>query len=207
MQSASERTGRQKRHEATRASILAAALAIAREDGWLGVTMRRIAERIDYSHAALYAYFATKEVLLLALVQEGGEKFHAAMQAVAERDLPPAEKVAALGRTQWEFAWQHPELYQVMHGLGGVAFATEEARNLGKEAGSPAVAVIAEVLRGLGHDPQEAERKTALAWSTIHGLIALTMAGRFTREEGAALVAEAAQDAFLAWGAPAPEET
>lgn len=195
-----EKSGRQKRHEATRASILAAAVALAREEGWSGVTMRRIAERIDYTHAALYAYFASKDDLLLALLHEGGETFRAAMQAAAGRDAPVAEKVAALGRAQWDFAWRHPELYQVMHGLGGVAFATAEARAAGQHAGAPAVAVIAEVLRELGRDPQEAERKTALAWSTTHGLISLTMAGRFTREEGEALLAEAAQDLLLAWG-------
>lgn len=62
---------RHRRRDATRQRILAAATEIAADEGWPGVTMRKIADRIDYSHPALYAYFATKEDLLLALLRAG----------------------------------------------------------------------------------------------------------------------------------------
>jgi AcrR family transcriptional regulator len=52
-------------------SILEAARAIALAEGWSNVTMRKIAERIEYSHAAIYDYFENKDVLLLELVHEG----------------------------------------------------------------------------------------------------------------------------------------
>lgn len=74
-----------------------------------------------------------------------------------------------------------------MHGLGGVAFA------------------IAALLAERGLDAGAAGRKATLYWATVHGLVTLTMAGRFSRDEGAALAQEAADDALIAWGvAPSP---
>lgn len=91
-----------------------------------------------------------------------------------------------------------------MHGLAGVAFATAESRAVGVNAAEPATAVVGACLVRHGRDPDDAARKTALLWSSVHGLVAPTMAGRFSREEGATLVAEATSDACAAWRAQPP---
>ena len=59
---------RDLRREATRRLILDAATELAAAEGWPSVTMRKVADRVNYSHPALYAYFATKDDLLLALL-------------------------------------------------------------------------------------------------------------------------------------------
>ena len=108
----------------------------------------------------------------------------------------------ALAGVLWEFPWRHPELYQVMHGLGGVAFANAETRAEGRAAVAPGLAVVGPLLAQHGRDPGDAERLCVLFWCTMHGLVSLTMAGRFTREEGALLAASAARDALASWTAP-----
>ena len=193
---------RDLRREATRRLILDAATELAAAEGWPGVTMRRVADRVNYSHPALYAYFETKDDLLLALLHEGLALYTAELQAAAEAAASPEEAVLALANVLWEFPWQHQELYQVMHGLGGVAFANAETRTEGQAAVAPAVAVVGPLLAQHGRDPQDAERLCTLFWCTMHGLVSLTMAGRFTREEGAALAASAAHDALTSWTTP-----
>ncbi len=193
---------RDLRREETRRLILDAATGLAAEEGWPSVTMRRVADRVNYSHPALYAYFATKDDLLLALFHEGLRLYAASLQAAVDSAVTPEDAVMALARVLWEFPWQHQELYQVMHGLGGVAFANPETRAEGQAAVDPAVAVVGPLLARHGRDPQDAERLCVLFWCTMHGLVSLTMAGRFTREEGAALAASAAQDALASWTAP-----
>ena len=195
---------RRRRHELTRERILAAATEIAREEGWPAVTMRRIADRIDYSHPALYAYFATKEDLLVALLREGLALYRGAMQAAADTPASLEERALALNAVLWEFPWRHPELYQVMHGLGGVAFVNADTRAEERATVEPAASVVAELLARHGRDPGEAARLCTLHWCLIHGLVTLTMAGRFTREEGAALAAQAGRDAVAAWTSPLP---
>lgn len=193
---------RDRRRAATRDRILAAATELAGEEGWPNVTMRKIADRIDYSHPALYAYFASKEDLLLALLREGLTRFRGALQAAADTATSPEEGVLALNAVLWDFPWRHPELYQVMHGLGGVAFVTADARVEERAVVEPAVVVVAALLARHGRDPEEALRLCTLQWCTIHGLVTLTMAGRFTREEGAALAHRAGRDALTAWTSP-----
>ena len=193
---------RDQRREATRRLILDAATELAAAEGWPGVTMRKVADRVNYSHPALYAYFATKEDLLLALLHEGLALYTAALRAAADAAKTPEDAVLALARVLWEFPWQHQELYQVMHGLGGVAFANAETRAEGRASVAPAVAAVGSLLARHGYDPADAERLCVTFWCTMHGLVSLTMAGRFTREEGAALAAAAAQDALATWTSP-----
>ena len=195
---------RQRRRALTRERILAAATELAREEGWQGVTMRKIADRIDYSHPALYAYFATKEDLLIGLLREGLALYRGALQEAADLDASPEKRALALNAVLWEFPWRHPELYQVMHGLGGVAFVNADTRAEERATVEPAAAVVADLLARHGRDPAEAVRLCTLHWCMIHGLVTLTMAGRFTREEGAALAAQAGLDAVTAWTSPLP---
>lgn len=194
---------REQRREATRRLILDAATELAAAEGWPSVTMRKVADRVNYSHPALYAYFATKDDLLLALLHEGLALYTAELRAAAAAADTPEAAVLALASVLWEFPWQHPELYQVMHGLGGVAFASAETHAEGRASVAPAVAVVGPLLARHGRDPADAERLCVLLWCTMHGLVSLTMAGRFTREEGAALAASAARDALASWTSPA----
>jgi AcrR family transcriptional regulator len=65
----------QRRRERERAdaqeSILSSARDLARRDGWDAVTMRRLADEIEYSANFAYRYFAGRDDILLALVREG----------------------------------------------------------------------------------------------------------------------------------------
>jgi AcrR family transcriptional regulator len=181
---------------------LAAAVELAHEEGWPKVTLRQIADRIEYTHPAIYRYFATKEELLLALVHQGLQMFTADLEAARSSAQNPQQALFALAAAHWAFAWHYPELYQVMHGLGGVAFSTADTVEEGRRAGAPAIAAVEAVLTQAGLEPRDAEPKVVLLWSTIHGLITLTMAGRFSQAEGEALALQAVRDALLAWGVP-----
>ena len=68
MQAVGTRTRRQER---TRRAILDSALAIVAESGPDALSMRAIADRIDYSAAGLYEYFGSKEEILNAVREEG----------------------------------------------------------------------------------------------------------------------------------------
>ncbi len=52
-------------------SILSAARNLARREGWDAVTMRRLADEIEYSANFAYSYFTGRDDILLALVRDG----------------------------------------------------------------------------------------------------------------------------------------
>jgi AcrR family transcriptional regulator len=195
-------TYRARRQGALRERALQAAVDLAREDGWSNVTMRKIADRIDYTHAALYAYFASKDEVLLALLRQGHQLLYARLDAARAAAPTPDAALFALMDAYWDFACEQPELYQVMHGLGGAAFSTAETRADGQQIAEPVAASIEAVLVHHGLAPHAVEQKVELLWSTMHGLITLTMAGRFAQPHAAALAAQAVRDALTVWGVP-----
>lgn len=106
-----ERKEREK-HE-TREMILAAAKKLFLNEGFEHITIRRIAEKIEYSPAAVYLYFKDKDAILCALQEIGFNEFHRRQQILAGiKD--PAEKLRAHGRLYVQFAFENRELYDLM---------------------------------------------------------------------------------------------
>lgn len=74
----------ERRRRKVRDAIVEAAEAIFAEEGEAGISMRRIAERIDYSPAALYKYFNSKEALFDEIREQFFERLYRRMVEVAE---------------------------------------------------------------------------------------------------------------------------
>src|SRR5690349_16811170 len=107
---------RERRRREVREAILAAARAIAREEGWGAVTIRKVADRIDYRSPVLYEHFASKEDLQLALLRDGFRDLQGRMEAAATTTDDPAQALHRIVRAYWTFAEDSAELYQVMYG-------------------------------------------------------------------------------------------
>lgn len=73
----------ERRRRKVRDAIIGAAEAIFAEEGESGLSMRRIAERIDYSPAALYKYFDSKEALFREIREQFFERLLVRMQQVS----------------------------------------------------------------------------------------------------------------------------
>jgi AcrR family transcriptional regulator len=183
-----------------RQAILKAAGDIAAEEGWQAVTVRKVAEKVEYSPAALYEYFKSKEAILLELMREGFRLLSQEMRAVPEGDNP-AQRLVAVARRYWDFAFQHPELYQVMHGLGGVSFGTAETPEEAKDSFLVLRDAVRAVFPGDSVAGQDLYDEVDTFWAMLHGLVSLTMAGRIKdgRERAATLVDPAVAVYVAAW--------
>jgi AcrR family transcriptional regulator len=193
---------RQRQRQELRSSILAAAREIASTEGWQSVTIRKIAELIEYSPPLIYEYFDSKEDLLLELVRMGYEKQLEAVEAAREASSDSPEKaLLAMAHAWCRFAFDSPDLYQVMYGLGGVSFPVTELRNEGEKIGEAMAGVLRDMLAKNGKEAEDIWEKVTLAWGTLHGLVALSMAGRIAcgGEEAERLVGRAMRDYLAAW--------
>ena len=192
---------RQRQRQQLRDGILSAAREIASAEGWRAVTIRRIAERVEYSPPVLYEYFDSKEDLLLELVRMGyAGQLRAIEEAKASSD-DPEEALLAVARAYLRFSFGSPDLYQVMYGLGGVSFPVGELRKEGERIGRTIAEVVEELLRKNGKPVEDVWDKVTLPWATLHGLLALRMAGRFVigEEELERLAELAMRDSIAAW--------
>jgi len=74
--------------------ILAQALELLREVGLAGITVKKIAERVGFTEAALYRHFASKRDLVLAMMQCLDRELLDPAHAIAARaELPPEDRL------------------------------------------------------------------------------------------------------------------
>lgn len=104
---------RLREKEATRARILSAARELFVRDGVAAVTMRKIAQRIEYTPTAIYHHFADKDTLLRELCEHDFRALATAFLRIG-RIEDPVERVAAIGRAYMRFGREHPEQYRFM---------------------------------------------------------------------------------------------
>src|SRR2546423_8804434 len=109
---------RQERdREAVGRSILDAARELFVSEGYQNVSIRKIAERIEYSPAAIYSYFPSKDDIFFALAEEG---FRLLGDPAAEEHrrqlgaLPPLERIRAIFWRLYEFSRQQPQYFELM---------------------------------------------------------------------------------------------
>src|SRR3990172_13422959 len=109
--------GIKERHERERQAVARAILDAARAlfvwEGYGHVSMGRIAGRIEYSPAAIFRYFRSKDDIFFALAEEG---FHL-MSDRARRPLRARDPLEAIRRTFlgfYDFSREHPEYFALM---------------------------------------------------------------------------------------------
>lgn len=113
--------GIKERQERDRQTLSRAILDAARElfvaEGFGNVSIRKIAERIEYSPAAIYGYFPSKDDIFFALAEEGFRLLgdpDAAGHVPVPKGAPPLERVRAKFWRLYEFSREHPQYFALM---------------------------------------------------------------------------------------------
>ena len=115
-----ERKPSTRRYTRTREMILQAAQELILEEGLYAFSMRKLAEKVDYSPAALYKYFTNKEEILEEMRQQ---VFQMEANFSAQHllpNLPPDQQLMESGRTYLEFSKAYPQYYELMMSAGGL---------------------------------------------------------------------------------------
>src|SRR5580765_5352215 len=104
---------REREKQELRIKILDAARDLFAAEGYDAVTMRKIAEKIEYSPTAIYQHFADKDALVAELCHHDFRSFATHFgRAAAVQD--PIERLCASGRAYFDFAVEFPEQYRFM---------------------------------------------------------------------------------------------
>ncbi len=106
-----ERKVREK--EAMRKIIIDAALKLFVDEGYENVSIRKIANAIEYSPAAIYLYFEDKDAIFYELHNIGFSEFYK-RQLEIQSIKDPVNRLIAHGRTYIKFAIENPEYYDIM---------------------------------------------------------------------------------------------
>src|ERR1700751_2570880 len=104
---------REREKSETRDKILDAARELFVTEGFEGVSMRKVAEKIEYSPTAIYVHFADKQELFHELCRQDFAHLQEVMKG-AEMPEDPIERLQQIGRSYIEFGVRFPNHYAFM---------------------------------------------------------------------------------------------
>jgi AcrR family transcriptional regulator len=170
---------REREKKALRAKILDAARELFVNEGFEAVTMRRIAEKIEYSPTAIYLHFPDKDALVRELCENDFVAFAQNFVKVMSVD-DPIERLRRAAHVYVEFAVEHPGQYRFMFmAKRDETLKPEEMKidhtNPEQNAYAFLQGLVAEAYaRGLVRaDLTDQELVCQLLWAAVHGVAAL----------------------------------
>jgi AcrR family transcriptional regulator len=170
---------REREKAELRQNILEAARELFVKHGDEAVTMRKIAERIEYSATAIYAYFPDKQSLLTALCEhEFAPLLAEGAKILNEPNL--VQRIHHLSRLYVAFAIEHPHQYFFMFMGLAENFVPSESALLCYELTRQSMqeAIAAGLMRA---DLTNPDLLAQAFWSAIHGVASLHVAQRLSR--------------------------
>ncbi|MCG2720438.1 MAG: TetR/AcrR family transcriptional regulator [Thermodesulfovibrionales bacterium] len=117
---------RVKNKEEFRREILNSARELFIDDGYEKFSMRRLAEKIDYSPTTIYLYFKGKDDLLLAICEEVAEQFLTRMSHIRSVQSNPYEALRQAMLYLVEFAFDNPNHYKIFFLTRPNVYGTQE---------------------------------------------------------------------------------
>ena len=165
---------RARGRDSVRLALLEAARDVLSHEGYDGLTIRRVAERAEYSLGTVYSYFADKDDLLYALVREDFMRLTERLLAIRETHQG-ASAVREMLLSYVRMGLEQPRSYEIMFMLRPKL----ASRNVGDEPGENPYAIfrgciVAAIERGEFRraDP---DLLAQMLWASVHGLVSLRL--------------------------------
>jgi AcrR family transcriptional regulator len=195
--------GVKERQEREREAVARAILDAARDlfvaEGYQHVSIRKIAEKIEYSPAAIYGYFASKDDIFLALAEEGFRILFACNDAAPGTD--PIEEMRGGFWRLYEFSKEHPEYFALMFLDRSVPRISQDWQRFGfvREMKHRMAEHIQDVIdAGFFPAGTDADRVFRVLMASIHGVSVLRLCERLSPADDSDLLARDTLDAAIA---------
>lgn len=158
-----------------RRDILSAAREIVAAEGIEGVSVRKIAGKIEYSPAIIYHYFSSKEEIVENLIAESYAKIIRALTALKSMEMAPAEKLRMSAERFISLAVEMGDSYKsMMINSSPAVLARTSVLQQGASAERPAIRMLCDALRELpsfsNRSDEETELTAQIVWSTAFGI-------------------------------------
>jgi AcrR family transcriptional regulator len=177
-------TDRREREKlAIRTKILDAARELFAEHGYDAVTMRTIAEKIEYTPTAIYYHFKDKDALIRELCEMDWDSLAEKFQKIATV-ANPVDRLRAMGRAYAQFAFEHPNHYRLMFmtpSPPGELIPLDRKGKPDRDSYAFLIWTVGQAAAaGLLGPPYAAdvELTAQIVWAGVHGVVALEIAKR-----------------------------
>jgi len=173
---------REREKSETRDKILDAARELFVTEGYEGVSMRRVADKIEYSPTAIYVHFADKQELFRELCHRDYARLAEVLQSSAAT-ADPIERLRSIGGIYVEFGVRYPNHYKFMFMTPHPGQALDEVdREMHGNPEKDGYALLKWAVQqaiGAGcfrEGMDDAELISQTLWASVHGVISLEIA-------------------------------
>jgi len=154
-----------------RQEIMDAARELFVAEGYASVSMRKIADKINYSPTTIYIYFNDKTDLLHQICEQTFARLAQNVKAIQRLSDNPLEKLRSGMREYVHFGLKHPSQYEIVFitPLPGINELEFDETN-GKIAFDTMRDVVVECVSAKLLKSQDVELISQTLWAGIHGL-------------------------------------
>ena len=162
-----------------RALVLDTAKKLFLNEGYEKVTIRRIAEQIEYSPATIYLYFKDKDEILFNLHEQGFNELYKCQQSISGI-ADPMERLRRHAQLYLQFAVENPEYYDLMFIMRAPVkcIKDEKAWTIGMRS----FEMLKNDVRGCMDSGQmrkaDLDAATFSLWASMHGISSLIIRER-----------------------------
>jgi AcrR family transcriptional regulator len=170
-----------ERKERQRAELREQILRVARDmvmrEGFSALSMRKLADAVEYAPATLYLHFENRDAIARELCVRGFQDLLAAFEPAATVE-EPMERLAKLAEAYVKFGLDQPETYRLIF-MEDPKLSTAEFGDA-EGAGPKSFAVLVRVfedLKAAGRLAEEAEpsKLAEVLWAGVHGIVSLRL--------------------------------
>lgn len=169
---------REKAKENLRQEIFDAASELFAKEGIANVSMRKIAEKIEYSPTTIYLYFKDKTTLLHQICEETFAKLAIEVTKIRENTNDPLEILRGGMKAYIEFGLNHPNHYEVvfiapLDSYVNEGFEYSFENSMGKIAFEKLVESVVMCMQAGVIKNGDVELISQTLWAGMHGLTSL----------------------------------
>jgi AcrR family transcriptional regulator len=174
---------KEKQKQEVRSLILEESMKLFVEEGFSKVSVRKIAERVQYSPTTLYLYFKDKNEILFYCCESGFKKMlehNIALGLISD----PIERLHQMGVNYLNFGLENPEYYDLMF-IQEAPMSALIDMGAGWSSGDQALEALKIIVQDAMDKgvlvPAKVETVAMAVWSMVHGLVSLAIRQRLDK--------------------------
>lgn len=164
--------------------ILDASVKLFLEHGYDGVSIRKIADIIEYSPTTVYLYYKDKNEILFELHEIGFKKLETFNQGIFDIKNPLL-RLHKLGENYLRFGLENPEYYDLMFLIPAPIEFINKMKECDWKGGDNALNLLKMLLEESMNQklirPGDINTMAMAIWGMVHGLVSLAIRKRFEK--------------------------
>ena len=171
---------REKEKIALKNKIIKAAEELFAEDGYQNISMRKIADKIEYSLPTIYQFFKNKGDILFYIYNKNNGKLLDIFSEIITRQCSSIEKLKNMSHAYVNFALENPNYYELAYMSNALRYEEELVYHDKDSSGFRAYDILLNTIKCCKEQGnfkgKDVEVISQCLWAGIHGLTSLFIA-------------------------------